>query len=272
MTEVWKDIEGYEGEYQVSNMGRVKSLARVTTRTSRYGERLYRIPEKIMKTRMGTSGYLCVNFRQDGKPVTLMVHRLVALHFVSGYEDGLIVNHKDENRQNNRADNLEWCTYKYNNNYGNAKALRYEKLRKTPVAMFKPDGTLVRTFPTMKEAERFIGKRGAGQNIRLSCDGTTRHRISYGYKWSFVINGVPQPPKPDPTPEQRAASSRLKSEHHGRKRAIQQIADDGSVIAEYDSITKAAQAVGVSQSGIRLVAIGKPGHHKSGGFKWKFKE
>ena len=73
MEEIWKDIEGYDGEYQVSNLGRIKSVARLTTRPCQYGIREYRIPEKILRTRLGTSGYLCVNLHHEGKQVTEMI-------------------------------------------------------------------------------------------------------------------------------------------------------------------------------------------------------
>lgn len=273
MEEIWKDIEGYEGQYQVSNLGRVKTLARLTVRpapATKTGWREYRIPEKIMRLRPGTRGYLCVNLRQEEKPVTLMVHRLVAKAFVPNPDNLPIINHKDENRQNNRADNLEWCTAQYNVTYGHALELRYEKLKKCPVAMFKPDGTLIRTFPTAKDAERFIGKRGASRNIIMCCNGSRHHRTNYGYKWSYVIDGKIQPPTPDPTPEEKAASNRLRSEHHGRKRAVEQISLEGVLIAEYDSIIKASGAVGVAESVIRRAAAGK--YKTAGGYRWRYKE
>ena len=117
MQEIWKDIKGYEGFYQVSNMGRVKSLDREII----YKDgRVYKYNGQIIKTyKNNNNGYLTVTLRKNSNIKTFDVHRLVALHFVEGYKDGLVVNHIDEDKTNNKYTNLEWCTYSYNNSYGN---------------------------------------------------------------------------------------------------------------------------------------------------------
>lgn len=98
MKEIWKTIEGYNERYQVSNLGGVKSVK---------GQR----PQKLRQT-IGKDGYLVVHLNHK----RVKVHRLVALAFCDGYADNLVVGHKDENRLNNRADNLEWISQKKNNN------------------------------------------------------------------------------------------------------------------------------------------------------------
>ena len=106
--EEWRDIKGYEGLYQVSNYGRVKSLC------SRN--------QKILKPCDCGNGYLIVSLHDKDKKVhTVKVHRLVAREFVENLNPDVLtdVNHKDENKLNNSADNLEWCNKTYNNNYGN---------------------------------------------------------------------------------------------------------------------------------------------------------
>ncbi len=104
MQEKWKEIKGYEGLYEVSDRGVVRNAK-----------------GKMMKQTQTWNGYMRVGLYKDGKPRQFSVHRLVAVAFVEN-PDGLpMVNHKDENRANNRAENLEWCTSKYNNNYGNAR-------------------------------------------------------------------------------------------------------------------------------------------------------
>lgn len=105
--EEWKDIEGYEGLYQVSNMGRVKSL--------HFGK------EKILKTSNDGNDYQVVVLCKHGEHNTLRVHKLVAVAFVDGYFKGAVVNHIDENKQNNVWTNLEWCTQRYNVNYSYLK-------------------------------------------------------------------------------------------------------------------------------------------------------
>lgn len=109
--EIWKDIEGYEGLYQVSNLGRVRSFDRI--------DRLGRLrPGVILRPLMNTYGYIQVSFCKEGKEKKLQVHRLVAQAFIPNPEGLPQINHKDENPKNNRVDNLEWCDGKYNCNYG----------------------------------------------------------------------------------------------------------------------------------------------------------
>ena len=100
MKEIWKEIKDYEGLYQVSNLGRVKSST------------------KILKNRLSKRGYYIVTLYKNGKSTTKWVHRLVAEAFIPNPDNLPQVNHKDEDKLNNRVDNLEWCTAKYNCNYG----------------------------------------------------------------------------------------------------------------------------------------------------------
>jgi len=112
MKEVWKDIEGYEGLYQVSNLGRVKSLSRFINN----GNGLRKTKEKILKPN-NISGYSYVILhKKNGEFHNIAIHILVAKSFVDGYEYGKQVGHKDESRNNNNANNLEWVTPKENSN------------------------------------------------------------------------------------------------------------------------------------------------------------
>lgn len=120
MEEIWKDIKGYEGLYQVSNYGRVKSFKHNK--------------EKLRKEVKDNMGYLIVNLSKNGNKKIYKIHRLVAEAFLQNPNNYPQVNHKDENKINNRADNLEWCTAKYNSNYGtrnermsNTKKEKYPK-------------------------------------------------------------------------------------------------------------------------------------------------
>lgn len=114
MEEVWKDVPGYEGQYRVSNLGRILSLKW----SGKYGHH----PDGIIrKLRTDEFGYKYVMLRTNGKSKRMSVHRAVAMAFIPN-PDGLPqVNHKDETRDNNCANNLEWCTVLYNNNYGHKK-------------------------------------------------------------------------------------------------------------------------------------------------------
>ena len=105
--EIWKDIEDFEGLYQVSNLGRVKSLVRP-----------YRRTEKIITATPNTTGYLIVGLRRPGSVKSMLVHRLVMQAFEPiDNADQMSVNHKDFNTTNNRLDNLEWCTVLENNQH-----------------------------------------------------------------------------------------------------------------------------------------------------------
>lgn len=102
--EIYKDVEGYENLYQVSNMGNVKSL----------------ISNKILKPAKNHNGYLYVCFSKQGKHKHHKIHRLVAQAFIDNPNSYPIINHRDENKTNNCVSNLEWCDHKYNINYGTA--------------------------------------------------------------------------------------------------------------------------------------------------------
>ena len=118
--EIWKDIENFEGLYQISNLGRVKSVDRTVHIIDPKKNREYdkHFPECIKATSLDTKGYVIVTLKKNGKNSRYRIHRLVAKAFISNPNNYLYVNHKDENKENNCVDNLEWCTSDYNNSYG----------------------------------------------------------------------------------------------------------------------------------------------------------
>ena len=112
MTEEWRDVAGWEGLYLVSNLGKVMSLRRV----DRYGRTL---GGNLLKPVDIGNGYYRVRLSHSKRREYISVHRMVATAFVPNPHNYTIINHKDENPANNEAENLEWCTQKYNINYGN---------------------------------------------------------------------------------------------------------------------------------------------------------
>lgn len=114
MEEIWKPVKGFEGYYEVSNLGRVRRLDRYD-----YGcgyPRLYK--GGVLKSLCGSGGYYHIMLCKDGTRITKNVHRLVAETFIPNPNNYSQVNHKDEDKSNNTIDNLEWCDAKYNTNYG----------------------------------------------------------------------------------------------------------------------------------------------------------
>lgn len=174
MEEKWKDILGYEGLYQISNLGRVKSLER-TDSLNRIVE------EKILKPRKDKGGYLMVNLSKDGKLKTFKVHRLVALHFLPNPNNYTEVNHIDENKENNAVSNLEWCDRKYNINYGTALKRSAEKQSKQ-VIQYDLEGNEIARFPSTIEIERQYGF--SHRHIGKCCLG--KYKTAYHYKWQYA--------------------------------------------------------------------------------------
>ena len=163
MEEIWKDIEGYEGLYQVSNMGRVRSL------------------RKNIILRQGiTRGYKRVILSTNDIPKHYYIHRLVATAFISNPDNLPQVNHKDENKTNNCVDNLEWCTPKYNTNYGTVIAKRARSKSKK-VLQFKTDGTFVKEWESIIDIQRNLGF--CQSYISRCCRG--KYAYAYGYIWKY---------------------------------------------------------------------------------------
>ena len=175
--EVFRDIEGYEGMYQVSNKGRVKSL-----NYHRSGE------ERILMPQTTTNGYLKICLRKNGKIKTYNVHRLVAQAFIDNPDNLPQVNHKDEDKTNNNVDNLEWVTAKENCNYG-TRNKRMSKTQGIPIDMLNKQGEFIRQFQSGMEAERWLRANGFSKansgNITNCCKGNPRYTNAYGFKWRY---------------------------------------------------------------------------------------
>lgn len=201
--EEWKPVIGYEGLYEVSNMGRVRSLPRevyVGGKTNiciRAGRVL-----KQGHAHGRHYKYLLVCLCKDQQRSMKRVHRLVAEAFIPNPENLPMVNHKDENPSNNHVDNLEWCTAKYNSNYGTARERIKETRKKNnsnklmlltrlenkssmypkSVAMIDNDGNVVKNYFSISDAARDIGVHV--NSVSRVCMGKRRH--THGYKFKYV--------------------------------------------------------------------------------------
>lgn len=127
LTEVWKDIKGYEGIYQVSNMGNVK---RLDCSVFVKGKGYRHLKARNTKQHLDHHGYKKVHLWKNNKDKPFFVHRLVAMAFLDNPNNYPQINHKDENKENNEITNLEWCTVAYNNNYGTKIERVRESLKK----------------------------------------------------------------------------------------------------------------------------------------------
>lgn len=172
MIEVWKDINGYEGLYQVSNLGRVKSLPKYD-RLGRYHK------ECIKATVDNGNGYLIVNLKHNGKQQMITVHRLVAEHFITNSEMLPEVNHKDGNKSNNNVNNLEWCTRIDNINHAVKTGLHTDFGQRKVLCV-----ELGLVFATIKEAEQWVGVKGS--RISNVCQLKRGCKTCGGYHWRYV--------------------------------------------------------------------------------------
>lgn len=179
MEEIWKDVVGYEGLYQVSNMGRVKSICSFVRLQN--GELMKKKPH-VLKPQ-NRVGYKCVNLFKEGRSHTVSIHRLVAKAFLPNCHNYPIVNHKDENKTNNNVENLEWCNNAYNINYGTAKRRRAISQGKAVLQLNK-NGVLVKRHLTLMDACR--DTQIDYRNISLCCNN--RRKTAGGYCWKFERN------------------------------------------------------------------------------------
>ena len=178
MEEIWRDIKGYEGLYQVSNLGRVRSLDRFISQKNNSGPYKRLIKGKLLKNGKNSQKYLLVVLsKPNNKPKVIHIHRLVAEAFIPNPENLPCVNHKDEDKQNNMVENLEWCTYKYNNNYGT----KTEKLRK-PIIQVDKNNNIVKFWESASEVMRINGYRNT-TSINNCLKG--RAKSAYGYIWRY---------------------------------------------------------------------------------------
>ena len=166
ITETWKDKKDYEGHYQVSNCGRVKSI--------KFGK------EIILKQRKDKRGYYSVVLSKNGIVKKYSVHRLVAEAFIDNTDNLPYVNHKDEDKTNNNVNNLEWCDAKYNINYGTCIERRSKKKSK-PVLQYDLEGNFIKEWKSTMEC----GRNGYNQgNVVACCQGELKKYK--GFIWRYL--------------------------------------------------------------------------------------
>lgn len=173
--EEWKPIKGYEGSYEISNCGNIRSLDRETYSERWKGNKF--IKGHNLKPFKTTNGYFRIELTdKEGKRKKYPLHRLVAENFLDNPNNYKQVNHKDEDKTNNNVDNLEWCDCKYNINYGTWKERHFVK-----VNQYSLDGILIKTYNSVNET--------AVDGFIPSCISNClnkRHNTHKGYMWRYL--------------------------------------------------------------------------------------
>lgn len=188
MEEVWKDIVGYEDKYQISNLGRIKSLK------DTHGN----YKERMLNPTPNLKGYLGQCISKNGIRKRVTIHRLVAETFIPNPLNLPEVNHKDEDKSNNSVSNLEWCTKKYNINYGTGIKRRSNKIKgikpskntiqavkeslSKKVYQYTKEGKFIKRWDSTMEAER-SGKGYNNTGISKCCIG--KLKTYKGFRWSY---------------------------------------------------------------------------------------
>lgn len=172
--EEWRTVQGYEGLYEVSSLGRVRSLKRETT------------SGKILKQVADKDGYLKVTLSSNNQRANARVHRLVATAFIENTDKRkTVINHKNEIKTDNRADNLEWCTVKYNTRYKDAHIRRMES-RKKPILAIRGDEVI--RFASITEAGKALGVHHG--NISSCLSEKCRKHTAGGYRFEYDKRGT----------------------------------------------------------------------------------
>ncbi len=172
MVEVWKDVLGYEGKYMVSNLGRIKSIVWKGV-----------VKDTIFTPWVNRYGYSMVSLRKDRKKTGFMVSKLVWEAFKGPVPEGMQVNHINEDKSDNRLENLNLMTPSENCRWGTRGRRITKKIRK-PVMQILPDGTEFFTYFSAAEAERDLGIPNAHSYISACCLGKTKN--AFGFRWRFA--------------------------------------------------------------------------------------
>ena len=181
-SEVWVDVLGYNGRYQVSDWGNIRSL---NWRNSGAVKQLSPVSDK--------DGYQIVCLSSEKFQKNVRLHRLIAEVFIPNPNKKPHINHKNEDKKNNRVDNLEWVTEIENNNHGTrnkriAKLKRNNTYNCKPVSQYTIEGEFLKTWPSLSEPKRALGYDDS--HIARCCRGIKK--TAYGYKWKFTPEYPPK--------------------------------------------------------------------------------
>lgn len=185
MSEIWKPVKNYEGLYEVSNLGRVRSLDRVVRNRSGFAVKKGKV---IRDAAVNGGKYRKVGLWKNNTGTNALVHRLVAEAFIDNPNNLPEVNHKDENPENNCVDNLEWCDNLYNMHYGTLQERKTEKLRgrptgSQPVSQYTKEGELIARYDSALKAAEALN----GDNSAICKCANGKVKTSYGFVWKWEV-------------------------------------------------------------------------------------
>ena len=235
--EVWKDIVGYEGKYQVSSYGRVKSLERKVWNRYQFVTK----KERILKKRYNHKGYVAVILYLNNSSKSYMVHRLVAMHFIDNPEHKTQVNHKNGCKEDNRVQNLEWVTGSENQRHAFDLGLYDTRIKKQkdaskPVMMMSVDGEPLFVFQSIHEANDYFGVKDS--HIYAVC--CNRRNVALGYRWQYITK--------DEYKKLRNQYSDLNFKRRDLSRTpIDVFNQDHQLINSFSSIREASDYFGISR-------------------------
>ena len=193
MEEIWKPVVGYEGLYEVSNLGRVKSLPKLHKMDIRKNYKGYMTKEKILKNILNNKGYFTLSLVKDFRKTHKQVPRLVAQAFIPNPDNLPQVNHKDGNKTNNKVDNLEWCTPTHNIKEAwrlglckpttPMKGLKNELCPNSiKINQYDLNGNFIKEWSCSYEAVRELGLHS---NHIIDCCKHKRNKCG-GFKWEYA--------------------------------------------------------------------------------------
>ena len=257
--EVWKDVKGYEGLYQVSDFGNVRSLDRISNNRSICGRRLKQINDK--------NGYKKVMLFKKGSHIYIGVHRLVAKTFLLNPHNYPQVNHKDENKSNNCVNNLEWCSSRYNSNYGTRNRrisqAMYNGKNSMKVVQLNKEGKPIKVWESVHQIERETGYRHT--DICACCNSHKSNHTYKTYFWIYYSDYV----KMNSKDIKNYIEFRNKRHYHNNtansKKVVQ--LDNNKIVHVWSSIKEAARN-GFSCPHVSQCCNGLRKH--TGGYSWEF--
>lgn len=247
--EIWKDIPGYEGLYQVNQWGDIYSL----------------YTYKKLKWSLHKDGYKQYNLSKNKKKYIMMAHRAVALAFIPNPDNLPVINHKDENKLNCYVNNLEWASYQYNAVYNDVHVKRGKILAKQ-VYQYDLEGNLIAVHDSTKEAAKFVGSYPG--NVAMCASGKKYKDKQYitikGYIFSYV----------ELTKEE--IKNKLQSKNlyrfHWKRKIVQKLTLENVIVAEYESVQIASKENGINSSEISRACRGYNKGYNCHGYRWRYIE